>query len=535
MRPLAATLLISFALTGTAYSQESAPGDDWGGEDTSVAEPGDVGDPDSLSGVPETEIQTMPDFQDVSEEGATLPPQVESEDLTPPPSEMAPEVVEPPMERLADEPDLRRERNFHEIYRRHNVDPTPLEQWEAASSNRRSEMYQVQRGDTLWDLSSTLFGDSGYWPKIWALNKDQVYNPHEIDTWMQIRFFPGDMMDAPTLAVTETPPSLAATEEAPANDRSLIPPAKRSIPVVQTLPRSIPPYRAALRTDPVTNFDGLRPPNALPRPDAPLGYYISDRAINTVGDVEEVELGGKTAVEYQYVFVRVGNPNDRILTAVRRVGQVTFEGRKAEVIEVQGEIEVIDQAGNGLSRAIVRRNLAPIEVGAQLISGRIENVSTLDGEPSPGPTLRVVGAQYSSGRRMVDAEGLIFLSGGRNQGVQVGQIFGIYADRKLRNPTSAVTQNSDRIGHVRIVNVADNFATGFITRLTDEVLTGDLVGTSLSSTASAAPGVLDSSGPALDFDDFEEEAPMSAPVGDPGSGGSPSSGDDLNFDDEFNF
>ena len=50
---------------------------------------------------------------------------------------------------------------------------------------RHPDRYEVQVGDTLWDIASMFLQDPWYWPEIWQINP-QVENPHLI--------FPGDIL-----------------------------------------------------------------------------------------------------------------------------------------------------------------------------------------------------------------------------------------------------------------------------------------------------------------------------------------------------
>lgn len=103
--------------------------------------------------------------------------------------------------RRDDDPDEAMERRFYQNYMRYNSEPTSVEAWTAVSLGRSEEVYIVQKGDTLWSISETLFGDSLFWPKIWALNRQGIVNPHFILPGMNVRFYPGSSEDVPTLAV----------------------------------------------------------------------------------------------------------------------------------------------------------------------------------------------------------------------------------------------------------------------------------------------------------------------------------------------
>jgi|GEM_PF-4635909 len=100
-----------------------------------------------------------------------------------------------------DAPDLNLEKKFHNVYKSYNINPTADDIWAAATSKQTLREYIVQKGDTLWSISRILFGDSSFWPKIWALNKQGILNPHFISPKSKIYFYMGDEMNGPSLAV----------------------------------------------------------------------------------------------------------------------------------------------------------------------------------------------------------------------------------------------------------------------------------------------------------------------------------------------
>lgn len=98
-----------------------------------------------------------------------------------------------------DEADLALERRFHNIYRTYNSRPTSQEAWEKVTGDRPSYEYVVQSGDTLWSISGTLFGDEFFWPKLWAINRQGIQNPHQIVPGLKVYFYPGNEEHSPGL------------------------------------------------------------------------------------------------------------------------------------------------------------------------------------------------------------------------------------------------------------------------------------------------------------------------------------------------
>lgn len=112
------------------------------------------------------------------------------------------EVTENLENRSPDDPDLNYEAQLHEIYKKFNSSPTSDEQWGAvAQSQKEANTYIVQKGDTLFSISKTLFGDAQFWPKIWAINNQGITNPHDISPGVVIQFYPGSESAPPSLQV----------------------------------------------------------------------------------------------------------------------------------------------------------------------------------------------------------------------------------------------------------------------------------------------------------------------------------------------
>ena len=150
---------------------------------------------------PEVVVETPP----APEVPAEPPPVVEAPPPEPPAAPVAPLL-------MPDEPDLALEKKFNDIYKLYNINPTPDDIWSAATAKQTARLYEVQKGDTLWSISKILFGDPNFWPKLWAINKQGILNPHFINPKMKILFFEGTEEAAPTLTVGENEPVQPAVD-----------------------------------------------------------------------------------------------------------------------------------------------------------------------------------------------------------------------------------------------------------------------------------------------------------------------------------
>lgn len=90
-----------------------------------------------------------------------------------------------------------------------SIAPTSPDIWENASAKQNQNIYIVQKNDTLFTISQTLFGDSKFWPKVWALNKSMILNPHYIYPGMKIYFYSGNQNTSPSMGSGPTLPNAA--------------------------------------------------------------------------------------------------------------------------------------------------------------------------------------------------------------------------------------------------------------------------------------------------------------------------------------
>lgn len=426
-------------------------------------------------------------------------------------------------------PDLLQEAEFHRVYKEYNEKPTSVEAWEKAIGNRRSEIYKVQNKDTLSGISTTFFGDPFFWPKIWALNSGSILNPHEIKPGMSVQFFPGSMDDAPTLQLGATESeedktlSMESAEKALSKSSEetagfvIPPPAKIYTPLMKSLPESLPPYKVGgvngdaepkIRMDlQKTQFQ-----SALEY----LGYYIADAPVEGVGEITGMEMNMKSAGEFQYIFVRLEETGDKVFVVQKNLEKVKDpeSGNKGQMVVIQGEIEVLEKVNEdkNIYRAIVKKAIEPVEVGAILTPGKMPMFSPVAGELVSGVSAKIMGGQFDKKRNLFGSSSLIFLDGGSGQGLQEGQALPIYADARIRNKKMDAVMNDRVIGTVKVIRVTPNFATAYVVKAMEEIQLGDYVG------RVGAQAMAPTSAPSKD-DELSLDEPSAAP------------GEELEFDE----
>lgn len=475
--------MVAVILCALAVQAQDTPADA-----TWESDPLDVLEPQAPADIPQP---VVPEFTEVPEAHA-----VESTESTPPAPVDAPTVTTstPSWNTSPDEPDTHRESEFHRIYKSYNESPTSDESWDRAMAGRPAEVYRVQKGDTLSGISGTLFGDPFFWPKVWSLNTDQILNPHEIAPDMGVQFFPGSLSEPPTLGVVApadqslskvpVPPPPSPTALAGVT----LPAAKRRTPLLEKLPGSLPGTRlnTVVKVEDDIRLELMK--HKYPKAFEYLGYYVQDEPLEGVGTVTGAETGADTVGEYQYIYVKLEQTPAKKYIVQKNLTQVEDprnEARKAQMIQVQGAIEVMEKVNEAenIYRAMVTKAINPVEKGSVLTPGDLPMIDTEGGTPAAGVGATIIGGQFEKRRSLFGQNSLVFLDGGRSQGLQEGQTLSIFADARVRNKNTPAVQNDRVIGTLKLVRVTNNFATAYVVRASDDVLVGDYAGKMTSAAA----------------------------------------------------
>ena len=392
-----------------------------------------------------------------------------------------------------DEPDFSKEEQLHRTYEKYNAQPTSELSWEKARGDGKAQVYNVQSRDTLWDISQTLFGDSQFWPKVWAMNNETFPNPHEIMPDAKIQFFKGGLNEAPSLAISgaESPvvvaPPLAknetdvggTTNDAPA---AVFPAPSRKSKMLKVLPDSLPIYRLGGVNKSNTKVEIINGRGQIAEPLVSLSHYVAEGELASVGEVIETEKGGATASEFQYIILQMSNDDGKIFHVARELETVKNpfikSGNTGKMIEVQGEVEILEKVGDEKNyyRAIVRKAISPIVVGAQVLKGPLPLVDVIPGSPQVAVEATLIGGQYSAERKLYPLFSFVFIDSGSNAGLKEGETLNVFANLKSRNDKTVVQNRNRLVGRVKIIKTSENFSTVYVTQAFDELRLGDHVG-----------------------------------------------------------
>lgn len=303
----------------------------------------------------------------------------------------------------------------------------------------------VQKGDTLWDISSLFLEDPWLWPSLWHINP-QIENPHLI--------YPGDKL---SLVIINGEPKIVVEERGP----------------VKLL--------AEMRTEPLHA--------AIPAiPLEKINAFLSNsRIIENMKELEKAPyvLAGQDrrilAGAGDQVYARGDFKKGISSYGVYRAGDVYQDPETKEILGLQARdiatvrlLELNDDVGT----FIVNRSAEEIRIEDRLLSNEASSLSSSFTPKSPdtkinGQIIAVEGALRNAGKMSV-----VILNRGEREGLQAGDVL------EIRKVGEVVRDNikkqtvqlpGRKAGLLMVFRVFDKLSLGLVLETSLALTVGDKV------------------------------------------------------------
>jgi hypothetical protein len=308
------------------------------------------------------------------------------------------------------------------------------------------ELHVVQKGDTLWSLCSTYFGDPWRWPRLWAANP-VITNPH----WI----FPGDVIrlgdatgsgEAGGLSAAagpgQSPTQISSNRGSGLGGSGLL---LRELGFIE--PKDL---------DDAASISGSREEKIM--------LSTSDQAYLTYPKQMPLQGGQR----YSVFTTDVDHPV---------VDEATGK-RYGYMVHILGDIVVNQIAENDVARGTLVDTVSPIERGAR-VSGAVRQFKRIEPRPSEVNLEARVVATFEP-NTLLGAGHFVVLNRGKRDGVKVGnRTFVIRRGdgyRATLESWEVHDPNSPRevVGEIWVLDVRDDTSVAWIARSSKELKVGEL-------------------------------------------------------------
>jgi hypothetical protein len=392
-----------------------------------------------------------------------------------------------------DPPDLNLEYQLHRQFlkstgRLGNVHPQGL-----------TESYALQKGETLWTLSEMLYGDGQYWPRVWAQNKG-ISNPHLVRPGHQLQFLMGSEDDTPAFRFSEggdEPSGLERTAGPAQNPIVEIPPPEVPPKPILKVPSSFPEWQSVYKKKPDKFIDdrGIVANRAKIPDRIWLRGYVQENSVEeeSVGKFLENDNEAGLPITNQYVYVKIkkgaGHQGMKMLVVadggkLKRLNRQWDPDERPWLVQITAEIELREQTparfrGSDKEeydayRALVTKTTGLSAKECFIIPGELQSISLNNTGNSGTTESQVIGSEKHGASALFAPGDLVFLSKGTSDGVEVDQMFDVFADRSIRRSQAVVTLSPVTSATIKVVRASSKVATAVLLSAFDSVQQGDI-------------------------------------------------------------
>lgn len=314
------------------------------------------------------------------------------------------------------------------------------------------EYYVVQRGDTLWDISSKFLGNPYYWPRLWSIN-EQITNPHWIYPGNRVRFTLGTVLEPPEVGLDGDGGRDGYTVAGMSYDDAAL---------------ACGPDVAYTSTIAAATYTSL-------------GFMADQEQVDVLGEVPRARWAGRLLSEGNLLYLKMENPDayecgDLLMIfrpVEKKVRHPADRGvRYGALYRVVGEAQVVNRSGDYVS-ARVRTSYSEIERG-DLVGPVIPTSVELEVTKPDGEVEGTVVARLNTESGLGAPGDTIFLDRGRADGLRVGStIFVVQKRDPMISPKEDEQGIPDSVvGRVVIVRVDEYSSTAVITDASEPIDVG---------------------------------------------------------------
>jgi hypothetical protein len=294
--------------------------------------------------------------------------------------------------------------------------------------------YTVQKGDTLWDISSGKLKDPFLWPKLWKANP-HIHNPH----WI----YPNEKVLIPSELLKE---EFIAEKRVQLDRRKklLTPGSLAASPVI--------------RKAPIVSREVL----------LDSGYFVKD--VKPMGTIVSTPLGKTLLGNGDAIYITTAvkaNPDEKfyVITTPEAIMNPLKEKEIAGYhVRIKGVV-VISGDENGKTKAAIIESYKEINVGDMIVdyyAVSLPVAPAIERRPSiAGIVLGIWNKRLESGK-----DDVVYLSAGSAQGLEIGDVFTV---------TSA-TKPRPVVGTVQVFAISDAGSAAIIRQSMSEIKPGDTFG-----------------------------------------------------------
>ncbi|MCL4558116.1 MAG: LysM peptidoglycan-binding domain-containing protein [Deltaproteobacteria bacterium] len=356
-------------------------------------------------------------------------------------------------------------------------------------SNKDATVYVVKQGDTLWNIAIRFNASPWLWPKLWEQNK-YITNPHLIYPGEQITLLPSSA--APLTGIAAAAPVTTAAQ--PTEEAAQLPEQEGAPPTTEAeeQPMEQPEEQAPPSIETATPY-GMQfvnvAANTYVYPSIGSSGFLATEKLSAAGEIVAAGTSGRTIFgEHDVVFINLGSGSGvkkgdqfSIYETGEKVydpGSGDFLGYKIRILGVLKVTKVEDSVStadivSSYKQIKVHDKLVPYEPGTKNID------LTLASNPIEGYVLC-----GKTDQKILGEDNIVYIDRGSNNGVQVGNTFVIYRDRKpVEDPATGRTLHLPKevLGKLLVISVHNNTSTAIITKSVEEIGRGDKI---LADTAS---------------------------------------------------